>query len=404
MALDAFKTAFDNTYQEFFPKALVAMKIANTRLLSGLSFGQSVERVRYDISAVDVQNRVAQTDGTVDVISDEKETLTVDQDKMVLFNLSQKEMVQAGPLNPGTIIGGQVAVKLSTYVDADVLSEVRNAFADFDTGSLTTLTASGIPITFNSTTVPQTVSRLPAMLRRNNQNLSNLALVTDSIAISDMFQYLLGKNADFVNALFQNGYVNEQVASAEVYVSENLTGEALLTLANDVTANDTVTINGVKFTFVDSLTSPAVPGEVLAGANADASRLNLTAAINGTAGDGSTYTEISAANRRLISKTYRISAVNDATANTMTITGIGSGRLTVAETLTHASNVWTKNFIHSYFGKKGAIDVVVQKESKMEMLQEPKQPGSKNISSTIIYGKKTFYDGSQKFLDLLIAA
>jgi len=40
----------------------------------------------------------------------------------------------------------------------------------------------------------------------------------------------------------------------------------------------------------------------------------------------------------------------------------------------------------------------------MEMLQEPKQPGSKNISSTVIYGFKTYYDGSQKFLDVLINA
>lgn len=400
MSLDAFKRAFDNTYQEFFPKVLIAMKMANTRLLSDLTFGQSVDRVRYDISAVDVQTRVPQTDGTVDVITDERETLTVDQDKMTLFNLSQKEMVQAGPLNPGTVIGGQVAIKLATYVDADVLAEIRNAFSDFDTGSLTTLTPNGTPIELTSTTVPQMVSRLPAMLRRNNQNLSNLALVIDSIGISDMFQYLLGKNADFVNALFQNGYVNEQVASAEVYVSENLTGEAVLGLATQPTENDTVTINGVTFTFK---ATPTVAGDVDIAA-ADTARANLTAAINGSAGAGTAYIELSAANRRLITDTYRITAVNDNDANTMTITGIGSGRLTVAETFTDGTDAWTKNFIHAYFGKKGAIDVVVQKEVKMEMLQEPKQPGSRNIASTMIYGIKTFFDGSQKFLDVLIKA
>lgn len=401
MSLDAFKRAFDNTYEEFFPKVLIAMKVANTRLLSDLTYGQSVDRVRYDISAVDVQTRVPQTDGTVDVITDERETLTVDQDKMTLFNLSQKEMVQAGPLNPGTVIGGQVAIKLATYLDADVLAQIVNAFADFDTGSLTTLTANGTPITLNSTTVPQMVSRLPAMLRRNNQNLSNLALVIDSIGISDMFQYLLGKNADFVNALFQNGYVNEQVASAEVYVSENLTGEAVLGLATEPTANDTVVINGVTFTFV---ATPTNPGDVDLGGSADVSRANLTAAINAGAGAGTAYIELSAANRRLITDTYRITATNNNTTNKMTIVGTGSGRLTLSETFTDGTDAWDKNFIHAYFGKKGAIDVVVQKEVKMEMLQEPKQPGSRNIASTLIYGIKTFYDGSQKFLDVLINA
>lgn len=380
---------------------LVAMRIANTRLLSNLSYGQSIDRVRYDISAVDVQDRTPRVDGTVDLISDERETLTVDQDKMTLFNLSQKEMVQAGPLNPGTVIGGQVAIKLATYVDADVLGETRNAFADFDTGDLTTLVSNGTPITLNSTTVPQAVTRLPAKLRKNNQNLSNLALVVDSYGISDMFQYLLGKNADFVNALFQNGYVNEQVASAEVYVSENLTAEAVLGLATEPTANDTVVINGVTFTFV---ASPAVAGDVDLGGSADVSRANLTAAINAGAGAGTAYIELSAANRRAITKTYRITATNNNTTNKMTIVGIGAGRLTLSETFTDATDAWDKNFIHAYFGKKGAIDVVVQKETKMEMLQEPKQPGSKNISSTVIYGFKTFYDGSQKFLDFLIAA
>lgn len=398
--LDAFARAFDNTYQEFFPKVLVAMRIANTRLLSNLSYGQSIDRVRYDISAVDVQDRTPRVDGTVDLISDERETLTVDQDKMTLFNLSQKEMVQAGPLNPGTVIGGQVAIKLATYVDADVLGETRNAFADFDTGDLTTLVSNGTPITLNSTTVPQAVTRLPAKLRKNNQNLSNLALVVDSYGISDMFQYLLGKNADFVNALFQNGYVNEQVASAEVYVSENLTAEAVLGLATAPTDGDTVTVNGVVFTFK---ATPVLPGAVDIG-TADVSRANLEAAINGGAGAGTAYIELSAANRRAITKTYRITATNDDTANTLTIVGIGAGRLTLSETLTDGTDAWTKNFIHAYFGKKGAIDVVVQKETKMEMLQEPKQPGSKNISSTVIYGKKTFYDGAQKFLDFLIAA
>lgn len=398
--LDAFARAFDNTYQEFFPKVLVAMRIANTRLLSNLSYGQSIDRVRYDISAVDVQDRTPRVDGTVDLISDERETLTVDQDKMTLFNLSQKEMVQAGPLNPGTVIGGQVAIKLATYVDADVLGEVRNAFADFDTGDLTTLVSNGTPITLNSTTVPQAVTRLPAKLRKNNQNLSNLALVVDSYGISDMFQYLLGKNADFVNALFQNGYVNEQVASAEVYVSENLTAEAVLGLATAPTANDTVVINGVTFTFV---ATPTVAGDIDIG-TADVSRANLAAAINGGAGAGTAYIELSAANRRAITKTYRITATNNDTTNKMTIVGIGAGRLTLSETFTDATDAWDKNFIHAYFGKKGAIDVVVQKETKMEMLQEPKQPGSKNISSTVIYGFKTFYDGSQKFLDFLIAA
>ncbi len=231
MSLDNFKTAFDNSYQEFFPKVLVAMKIANTRLLEMLSYGQGVERVRYDISNVRVRSITSNTDMTIDAITDSSEQLTVDQWKGAAFPLSEKEKVQAGPLNPGTVIGTQVAIKLATYVDADVLYETVNAFGTFDTGDLTTMSSNGTPIALTSTTVPQMVSRMPAKLRNNNQLLQNLCFVADSFTIADMFQYLLGKNADFVNALFQNGYVNEQVAAAEVYVSNNVTGEALLSMA-----------------------------------------------------------------------------------------------------------------------------------------------------------------------------
>ena len=258
--LDAFKTAFSNTYEEIFQKVLTAMKIANTRLLSDLYYGKAIERVYIDISSANVEDITAYTDMTSQAVSDTSETLTVNQNKGIMFQISEKELVQAGPLNPGEFIGMQLARKVAIYVDADVLYETTSALYAFDTGDLTTGVSTGVPITLSSTTVPQMVMRMPAKLRaKNNQVLtagSNLAFVVDSYGIADMFQYLLGKNADFVNALFQNGYVNEQVAGAKVYVSENLTGEAVLGMATEPTANDTVTIGGVTFTFVASPTNP----------------------------------------------------------------------------------------------------------------------------------------------------
>lgn len=402
--LDAFKTAFSNTYEEIFQKVLTAMKIANTRLLSDLYYGKAIERVYIDISSANVEDITAYTDMTSQAVSDTSETLTVNQNKGIMFQISEKELVQAGPLNPGEFIGMQLARKVAIYVDADVLYETTSALYAFDTGDLTTGVSTGVPITLSSTTVPQMVMRMPAKLRaKNNQVLtagSNLAFVVDSYGIADMFQYLLGKNADFVNALFQNGYVNEQVAGAKVYVSENLTGEAVLGMATEPTANDTVTIGGVTFTFV---ASPTNPGDVDLGGAADTTRANLAAAINGGAGAGTAYIEVSAANRIILSKTLRLTATNDNTANTLTIVGKGSGRLVVSETLTAGGDSWTSNFIHAYFGKEGAIDVVVQKDVKADMRPEPKQPTT-NIISRILYGIKTFNDGKAKFLDVKISS
>lgn len=399
--LDAFKTAFSNTYQEVFQKVLVAMKIANTRLLSDLYYGKAIERVAVDISAANVEDITAYTDMTSQVVSDAAETLTVDQNKGIMFQLSEKEIVQAGPLNPGEFIGAKLAEKVAIYVDGDVLAQTVNAAYAFDAGDLTTMASTGTPITINSTTAPQMSMRMPAKLRKNNQTLSNMAFVIDSYGISDLFQYLLGKNADFVNSMFQNGYVGEQVAGAKVYVSENLTGEAVLGLATTPTDGDTVTINGTVFTFKTILGSTA--GNVLISGSADAARANLTALVNAPSVTTTYGVALAAADIVNVSKTLRLTATNDNTANTMTIVGKGSGRLTVAETFTDGTDAWTKNFIHAYFGKEGAIDVVIQKDVKADMRPEPKQPTT-NIISRVLYGIKTFADGSKKFLDVKISA
>lgn len=397
--LDAFKTAFSNTYQEVFQKVPVAMKIANTRLLSDLYYGKAIERVAFDISAANVEDITAYTDMTSATITDSSETLNVDQNKGIMFQLSEKEMVQAGPLNPGEVIGAELAKKVGLYVDADVLYQTVNAAYTFDNGDLTTGSSDGTPITLNSTTVPQMVMRLPAKLRKDNQTATNLAFVIDSYGIADMFQYLLGKNADFVNALFQNGYVNEQVAGAKVYVSENLTGEAVWSQAQTPTDGDTVTIGGVTFTFRTTLGSTA--GAVLISGSADAARANLVALINTPGTTTSFGVALSAADQNTIGKALRLTATNDNTADTATIVGKGSGRLVLSKSMTNTNNTWSKNFIHAYFGKEGAIDVVVQKDVKADMRQEPKQPTT-NIISRVLYGIKTFADGAKKFLDVKI--
>lgn len=381
------------------------MKIASTRLLSDLYYGKAIERVLVDISAANVEDITAYSDMTGQTISDSAETLTVDQNKGIMFQISEREMVQAGPLNPAEFIGAQLAQKVALYFDADVLYQTTSALYDFDTGDLTTGSSTGTPITINSTTVPQMVMRLPAKLRaRNNQLInagSNLAFVADAYTIADIFQYLLGKNADFVNALFQNGYVNEQIAGAKVYVSENITGEANLYTPQTPTDGDTVTINGVTFTFNTTLTTTA--GSVLISGSADAARANLVALIN-TPGTSTTYgTALSAADVITLTKTLRLTASNNNSTDKMNIIGKGSGRLQVSGTLTNTNNTWSNNFVHCYFGKEGAIDAVMQKDVKVDMRPEPKQPTT-NVISRVLYGIKTFTDGSKKFLDVLINA
>ena len=395
MALNDFQEVADNTYQEVFSKILVAKSIANMRFEPKLKFGESVERFIFDMSNVRVRTVSRGSASTIDTVTDSTELLTINLEKEAAFHLSDGEVTQAGPLSPGEVIGGEVAKKVATDLDARVFAEVENAENTFDTGDLTTLVSTDVPITQSATTVPQMVTRMPAKLKKNNQLLTNMAFVLDAYGVSDIEQYLLGKQFDIVNSVFKNGYAGA-ISNAEVFVSENLTGEAVLTAAGVFANTQTVVINGVTFTSVTSIGTTA--GNFLIGADAAASLTNLTALINNPGDTSATQVALSTADQILVTDTYKMTAV--ATATTCTVTCVGGGRMTVSETETNVS--WGTAWIKCYFGKKGAIDLVVQDMQSIDMRATSDRRGT-NIFSSYLAGLKTFADGARKFLHVKIA-
>ena len=152
MALNDFKPQFDNSYQEVFQKVLVGKMIANTRFESVLKYGASVARVAFDLSGVRVRSVTRGNASTIDAVTDTAETLTINLEKEAVFHISDGEVTQAGPLNPGEKIGGEIAIKVAADLDWNIFKEVLNAGQTFDTGDLTTLASTGTPITLSATT------------------------------------------------------------------------------------------------------------------------------------------------------------------------------------------------------------------------------------------------------------
>ncbi len=393
MALTDFRPEFDNAYQEIFQKTLVSKEIMNTRFEPKLKFGESVERVSYDISAVRVRDVSRGSASTIDTITDSSELLTINLEREAVFHISDGEAVQAGPLNPGEVIGGKIAHKVAQDLDHKCFLEVRNAANTFDAGDLTTTASSGTPITLNSTTVPQMSTRMAAKLRfQENQEVStNMALVVDSYAASDIEQYLMGKDIDIAGAVFKNGYAGV-VRNAVLYVSENLAGEA--TLVVDVaTADEVITLFGVTFT---AKATPANPGEFDVAGSADAQGQILVDMINGTGTPSATsYIELSAADRATLQEAQATASYN-ATTDTLTVTG--AGRLGWSTTMSGTTVDW----LNCYFGKKGAIDLVVQDMKEVDMRVTDDRRGT-NVFTHYLAGIKTFTDGSKKFLQVKIA-
>ena len=393
--IQVFKEQFDNAYQAVFDKVLVAMEIANTRLEKQLTYGASVKRVKYALAPIRVRNITMGVNRTIDQLNDSGETLLVNKNKGSDFRISKKEMIQAGPLNPAETIGAEVAKKLSRYIDADVFAEVKNALQKFDAGDLTTMSSSGTPVTLSTTNVPQLLSQGRAKLRRGNQDLTSLALVLDSYGGSVIEQYVMSKNIDLAAAAFKNGYAGP-VGGADLYLSENLLGEAVITMASNPTDGQTFSLNGYIYTFVTTLGT--TPGNVLIEAGVDATRDNLISAFHQDTAV-TKYVPWTDADPNYDQSNWvdlQIVGVDNDTADTITITGTGSGRLVFGGNATYTV---TKNLVHAYYGKKGAIDVVIQDLAEMEMVDDPYQR-AKIVRADAIYGIKTFSDGKPQFLDV----
>lgn len=398
MALTDFKQDYILRYQDILSKTMVGLKIANTRFEPNLKFGDTVVRTILDLSAVRVRTFTNLSDQTIDPLTDSEETMTVNVQVGAVFPIARLEKIQAGPLNPAMTAGKEVAIKVANYLDSVILKETMNASSNFDTGNLTTSTANGTPITLSSTTVPQMVAQAYAKLFSQNVPMTNLCWVLDPFSLSMIAQYPIGKDITSENTIFKNGF-SGNLYGAEVYVSNNLTGEATLVYTGSHVNTDALTIGGVTFTAVTTIGSTA--GNFLASASDSTTGItNLAGLINNPGTTSSTQVALSAADQITITDVLGLTATATSTT-VLTIVGRGSSRLVLTEAQTNAT--WATNFVHCYYGMKGAIDVAIQDQPEMEMREEAKQLTT-NIFNNVVAAVKTFTDGSRKFLDVMIAA
>lgn len=381
--LNDFIKKFSSTYQEVFQKVTVAMEVANKRFESDLTFGQTVTRFTVDENAVRVRDVADDyADRTIDALTDGNELLTINKQKSANFKISRKQKIQAGPLGPVAKYGGIVAKKMGIAVDADVLAETSNAHATFDAGDVASGTSNGTPIQLSAANLNSVLTKLRAKLRRNNIGLENTVFVADSFMTAVVEDSRLGKEISAAETTFRNGFAGP-VLSSGWFNSENLTGEAVISAATNPANGQSVTIGGVVF---------ELGANVTRGADKAATMNAIADVIN----DPSSLPE---ADQIVIEDTLGLSAsVND--DDELVVKGIGSGRLNVAVS---DSFVKESNFIHAYFGKRKAIDLVLQDKLDMFETQEPKKP-VKNYLTEYVYGVKTFADGSEKFIDLWIDA
>lgn len=370
---------------EFF-KQNVAMKIAKFEQgLEGKKYGDTLNRTYSSMSVIpDVYVRGTAID--IQDITDTGEQLVINKQYAQGFYIDEMDNAQ-NIYSAALEYGKKTGEYLSNQVDADVLAEALNAASTVTVGTLAT------------TNILQALAGAnQALAKKNVMSKDKYAVISPEFE-SILVQYVEGRETVKGDQVGLNGYIMSYMGY-DFHVSNQLTNTAVLAMATEPTANDTVTIAGQVFTFV---ASPAVAGDVDLGGSADATRANLAALIN--APQTTTSGGVALTGDALKLFRARITAVNDNTANTLTVTAKGVGVLAVAETFTDATDTWTaaSRLQHQLFGVKGNPYLIMQRMPKVKERPVQDKDGS-NYLNTVLYGVKTFRDNSFAMVNVTIRA
>lgn len=240
--------------------------------------------------------------------------------------------------------------------------------------------------TKNTTALTMSASNAYATAARLTTDLEKLN-ITEGVALfvspevkNFMKQATEWSNTDLGVGIRRNGLTGE-ISSAKIYTSNNMPHVRVLTAATIATAGDTMTINGVVFTF-RAAAGATTAGDISIGANAAAMQQNIIDAINGTGTAGaSTYVAISAANRLILKNAF----VKSATSWVSDTLRIYSGSaLTVSETFTPAGDVFAADATVIFACDSEAINVVDQM-TKMDS-RDVQDAFATNFIGEYVYG------------------
>lgn len=368
---------WSKTLQALLEESLVVGTLANRRLQPFLK-GKTVHVPRMAFNKVQAYTKY--TDITFQDLSSSDETLTLDTTPLVPFAIDEvDEAEQSYDIRAEAL--QRAAYKLKQSIEGKFFAQYSNA--RWNHGSTVTLSATATDAGF-----PVTVfGRAKAILSKVGADVSNLAIVLDPLHLEVIQRGVLGNTFTESDATYKMGY-RGKFLGCDLYECSNLSGSATLDLATNPTATNTVTINGVTFTFVSSIGTAA--GNVLIGAGATNSRDNLVAAINGGAGAGTTYIDVGQDTRN----TYLDGLTASNVSNTVLITSL-HGAPICSSNMTAAADDFKDVVSYALVMEKGAIDLVMGKEVGIKESDNPKQIG-KLYKVWAHYGIKTFTEGKER--------
>jgi hypothetical protein len=328
------------------------------------------------------------TKGTAITITDigsTDESLSVDTAKVAPFYVDDIDGIQ-NKWDTVNKFADDAGDRLEEFIDADFLGEIVNADSSVDDGDIGGTAGTALVLsTSNVLKVFAAAGKKLDNLRVKQDN--RYAVITPTVR-QILVEYTAGRDTSLGDSTQANGMIGKFMGF-DLYLSVNTYFTATWTPADNPTEADTVTINGVVFTFN---ATPSGAGSINIGANTAASIDNLVACINSTGTAGTDYIALSDASLA----TLEGCVATDGTTK-MTIAYEGGGECVVAASET--ADPWSLEVAHMMFGRKGAVDIVIQKEPQVVFKDVPDKLG-KNVLPWTLYGLKTFDEGDAELVDV----
>lgn len=307
------------------------------------------------------------------------EYLDVDQIKIVPSYVDDLDKLH-NKWDIATIAAQDSQKVLNNIIDQKIFSRYSDAYSYISAQDLGGSGTGASAVT--SSNIKNLFSVADRNLSKFNRGLNNRFSVIGPRLLEQLKLDVSGRETAFGDKVYENGYVGPRFGF-DVYLTNNIPFTATFTLSGIPADGDTITIDGVVFTWEAHGSNCAVAGEVDLGTDEATAYANLVLAINGTtAGTTSTYCEVSDDDRETLTQGGIFAAYS---TNLLTITGYGD----VVCTESTQNCVLATNVQYPLFGVKGAIDFVMLKEPHVEFRVCENLLGRK-IYAWTNYGVKTF--------------
>lgn len=368
-------------------KELVAMAITNNELRDSLKDGDTAHRPYR--SAISAQTYTKGTDVSLQDVSATDEYLSVNTAKVAPFYVDSVDAIQ-NSFDTEMDFRDDAMQALNEIVDADILAEYANAATDMYAATIGEVGAT-TSISVRTDNINKIFSKANTILTNKKVKLGKRFIVISPTMLETLQLYLANKDTQFGDEVGKNGLVGTRFGF-KIFLSTNLTAQAVWTPANQPSDGDTITINGAVITFKTTLTG--AEDEVLSETSTAVTLDNLVAYLNGTAAAAKAGAQ-SAATKAVFNGGM---TATDGT----TYLGIvlkGAGEMTVSGS--DATDVWSATTMHALAGELGAIDLVMQRFPQVEFRKPEKKLGI-NVLPWMLYGKKTFNNQKNALIDINI--